>query len=244
MGMDHSIGELARLAGVTVKTVRYYSDQGLLASRRTAAGHRRYDADAVARLDLIRTLRALGVDLVTVRAVLERERTLADVLTAQAEAVAVQIRTLRLQHAVLSVVAHRHSTPEELELMHDLTARSEQERRTLIADFLTSTLGDHPDFAAVRQNLTPVLPDDPDAQQVEAWLELVGLVQDDIFRASVRRLAVGYRAIAGDDPLLPDPELRGRLIELHRTEADPRWHRYLELVAVVNGWAAPSRRAG
>ena len=80
--MDHSIGELARLGGVTVKTVRYYSDHGLLPSRRTAAGHRRYDADAVARLELIRTLRSLGIDLPTVRAVLERERTLADVLTA------------------------------------------------------------------------------------------------------------------------------------------------------------------
>ena len=42
--MDHSIGELARLGGVTVKTVRYYSDHGLLPSLRTAAGHRRYDA--------------------------------------------------------------------------------------------------------------------------------------------------------------------------------------------------------
>src|SRR5262245_8101576 len=110
--MDHSIGELARLAGLSVETVRYYSELGLMASRRTAAGHRRYDADAVARLELIRTLRALDVDLPTVRAVLEHERTLGEVLTAHAEAVAVQIRTLRLRHAVLSIAAERHSTPE------------------------------------------------------------------------------------------------------------------------------------
>lgn len=244
--MDHSIGELARRAGVTVKTVRYYSDLGLLESRRTAAGHRRYDADAVARLELIRTLRGLGIELATVRAVLERERTLADVLTAHAEAVAVQIRTLRLQHTVLSVVAHRHSTPEELERMHELTARSAQERQALITDFLTSTLGDDPGFAAIRQNLTPVLPDDADSRQVEAWLELASLVQDDTFRAAVRRMAAGYRTIAAaaDAPLLHDPELRDRMIELRRAEAGPRWHRYLELVAVVNGWAAPSRMAG
>jgi DNA-binding transcriptional MerR regulator len=238
--MDHSIGELARRAGVTVKTVRYYSDLGLLESRRTAAGHRRYDASAVARLELIRTLRGLGVELALVRAVLDRERTLADVLTAHAEAVAVQIRTLRLRHAVLSVVAHRHSTPEELELMHDLTARSEQERHTLIADFLTSTLGDDPGFAAIRQNLTPVLPDDASAEQVEAWLELVALTQDEAFRASVRRMATGYRVLADRH----EPDLRDRLIELRRTEADPRWDRYLELLATVNGWAPPSRMAG
>jgi DNA-binding transcriptional MerR regulator len=239
--MDHSIGAVARLAGTTVKTVRYYSDLGLLSSRRTAAGHRRYDADAVARLELIRTLRGLGIDLVTVRAVLERERTLAEALTAQAEAVALQIRTLRLQHAVLSVVGHRHSTPEELELMHDLTARSEEERRALIADFLSSTLGDDPALAAVRQNLTPVLPEDASPLQIEAWLELAALAQDDDFRASLRRLAVGYRLLAANEPLRHDVEFRGRLMELHRTEADPRWPRYLELLADVNGW---SRLAG
>jgi DNA-binding transcriptional MerR regulator len=239
--MDHSIGEVARLAGVSVKTVRYYSDQDLLVSRRTAAGHRRYDADAVARLELIRTLRELGIELATVRAVLDRERTLADVLTAHSEAVALQIQTLRLREAVLSVAVQRHSTPEELELMHKLTARSEEERRTLIADFLSATLGDDPALAAARQNLTPVLPDDPSPQQVEAWLELAALAQDADFRASVRRLAAGWRALAADDPLRPDPAYRAQLIELRRTEADGRWQRYLDLLADVNGW---SRLAG
>lgn len=239
--MDHSIGAVARLAGVSVKTVRYYSDQGLLVLRRTAAGHRRYDADAVARLELIRTLRALGIELATVRAVLERERTLADVLAAQAEAVEVQLRTLRLRQAVLSVAVQRHSTLEELDLMHELTAQSESERRALIAEFLSSTLGDDPSLAAVRQNLTPVLPEDAAAVQVEAWLELAALAQDEDFRAALRRLAVGYRALAADEPLWHDPEFRRRLDELSRSEADPRWPRYLDLVADVNGW---SRVAG
>ncbi|MFC6156890.1 MerR family transcriptional regulator [Kribbella jiaozuonensis] len=238
--MDHSIGAVARLAGVSVKTVRYYSDLGLLTSRRTTAGHRRYEATAVARLELIRTLRALGLDLETVRAVLERERTLADVLAAHADALAVQIRTLQAQHAVVSVVAHRHSTPEELT---DMTAQFEQARQTLIADFLTSTLGDDPALAAARQNLTPVLAPDAQPEQVEAWLELAALASSEDFRAAVRRLTAGYQVLAGDNPLRADPELRARLIDLRRT-ADPRWHRYVELVAVVNGWAPPSRVAG
>ena len=128
--------------------------------------------------------------------------------------------------------------------MQEMTAQSEEARRALIADFLASTLGEEPDFAAIRQNLTPVLPEDADARQVEAWLELAGLAQDDDFRAGVRRIAVGYRVLVADGPLWHDPALRGRLIELCRTEADPRWPRYLELLAVVNGWAAPSRIAG
>jgi DNA-binding transcriptional MerR regulator len=236
--MDHSIGAAARLAGVSVKAVRHYSDLGLVTSWRTTAGHRRYDDAAVVRLRLIRTLRALDVDLPTIGAVLREERSLADFAATHADALAIQIRTLRRQHALLTVLAH-HSEPEDL---HSMTEQSDVDRRALIADFLTATLGDTD--PAIRQNLTPVLPDDADPAQLSAWLELTGLVADEDFRQSVRRLAAGYHALAGDDPLLADPELRGRLIELRRTEAGPHWHRYVELVAVVNGWAPPSRVAG
>jgi DNA-binding transcriptional MerR regulator len=236
--MDHSIGAVARLAGVSVKAVRHYSDLGLLTVRRTAAGHRRYDDNAVVRLRLIRTLRALDLDLPTIHAVLRDERSLAEVAATHADALAIQIRTLRRQHALLTVLT-RHP---ELEDIHVMTEQSEQDSRALIADFLSTTLaGTAP---AVRQNLTPVLPDDPEPQQVEAWLELTALVSAADFRDSVRRLMAGYLALAGDDPLRADPAYRSQLIELRRTEAGPHWHRYLELVAVVNGWAPPSRIAG
>lgn len=236
--MDHSIGAVARLAGVSVKAVRHYSDLGLLTVRRTTAGHRRYDDNAVVRLRLIRTLRALDLDLPTIHAVLREERPLAEVAATHADALAIQIRTLRRQHALLTVLAN-HPEPEDVYLM---TEQSEQDRRALIADFLDTTLaGTAP---AVRQNLTPVLSEDADPQQVEAWLELTALVTAPDFRDSVRRLMAGYLALAGDDPLRADPAYRSRLIELRRTEAGPHWYRYLELVAVVNEWAPPSRIAG
>jgi DNA-binding transcriptional MerR regulator len=238
VGMDHSIGAVARLAGVSVKTVRHYSDLGLLTSRRTTAGHRRYDDAAVARLRLIRTLRALGLDLPTIHAVLRDERSLAEVAATHADALAIQLRTLRRQHALLTVLA-RHP---ELEDLHLMTEQTEQERRALIADFLRTTLGDT--NAAFRQNITPILPDDADPDQLEAWVELTTLISSETFRTSVRRLVAGYHALAGPDPLRPDPELRARLIELRRTEGGPQWQRYLELVAVVNGWELPSQLAG
>jgi MerR family regulatory protein len=59
--MDFSIGELGKLTGLPVKTIRYYSDIGLVPeARRTDAGYRRYDAAGLARLELVRTLRDLG----------------------------------------------------------------------------------------------------------------------------------------------------------------------------------------
>jgi DNA-binding transcriptional MerR regulator len=235
--MDHSIGAVARSAGVSVKAVRHYSDLGLLESRRTAAGHRRYDDSAVARLRLIRTLRALDLDLPTIRAVLRDERPLAEVAATHADALAVQLRAMHRQHALLTVLADN----PELEDLHLMTETYEQDRRALIAEFLDATLADVD--PAIRQNVTPVLPDDADPAQLSAWTELSGLLADEGFRTSVRRIATGYRALAGDDPLRADPAYRGRLIELRRT-FDPRWDRYVELVAVVNGWAPPSRVAG
>ena len=64
----YSIGELARRTGLTVKAIRFYSDRGIVPpTDRSPAGYRLYDIDAVARLDLVRTLRDLGLDLPTIR---------------------------------------------------------------------------------------------------------------------------------------------------------------------------------
>ena len=65
------IGEVARLLGVTTKTVRHYHMLGLLREpTRTAAGYRLYDASDLLRLHQIRRLQALGLSLQQIRAVL------------------------------------------------------------------------------------------------------------------------------------------------------------------------------
>ncbi|MYQ44604.1 MerR family transcriptional regulator, partial [Streptomyces sp. SID4985] len=67
-----SIGELAERAGVTVKTVRFYSDLGLLPeASRSSGGHRRYGPGALDRLRLIRSLRALDLPVPEVGRVLD-----------------------------------------------------------------------------------------------------------------------------------------------------------------------------
>ena len=46
-----TIGQLARRSGVPVRTIRFWSDEGILPETdRSAAGYRRYGPDAVARL--------------------------------------------------------------------------------------------------------------------------------------------------------------------------------------------------
>ncbi|MGI9093448.1 MAG: MerR family transcriptional regulator [Mycobacteriales bacterium] len=58
------VGELARASGLSIRTVRYYDQIGLLTpSRRSPAGHRLYDASDVRRLDRICLLRRAGLPL-------------------------------------------------------------------------------------------------------------------------------------------------------------------------------------
>jgi DNA-binding transcriptional MerR regulator len=209
MGGDtlYSIGDLARRTGLTVRTIRFYSDRGIVPpADRSPAGYRLYGIDAVARLDLVRTLRDLGLDLSTIRRVVDRQIPLAQVAAAHAEALAVQIRVLRLRRAVLTAVAKRGSTPKEMDLMHKLTRLSEDELRRLIGDFLDAVFGGldaDPAFVGIVRSMTPELPDDPEGDQVEAWVELVDLSQDQDFRASMRRMAEQHAAerVQGDNTL-------------------------------------------
>ena len=66
-----TIGQLAATAGVTVRTVRYYHQVGLLPEpERDASGYRRYGAQAAVDLVRIRTLADAGVPLARVDALL------------------------------------------------------------------------------------------------------------------------------------------------------------------------------
>ncbi|MFD7429528.1 MerR family transcriptional regulator [Streptomyces sp. NPDC059818] len=204
----YSIGELARRTGTTVKTIRFYSDCGLIPpADRSPAGYRLYDNGAVARLDLVRTLRDLGVDLASIRKVMDRELALSEVAAAHADALDVQIRILRLRRAVLTAVAKRGATPEETHLMHKLAKLSEVERQQLVGDFLDAAfggVGTGSMFTGIMRSMTPELPDNPDTEQVQAWVELAELSQDPDFRALVRQMAqeqtAGY--VQGGPPML------------------------------------------
>ena len=231
----YSIGELARRTGLTVKAIRHYADTGLVPpSGRTPAGYRRYDAAAAARLDLVRTLRDLGLDLATIRKVVDRDLSLSEVAGTHAEALDAQIRVLRLRRAVLLAVAGREPAAEELDLMHRFATLSAAERERLIADFLDSVFGGldaDPVFAGVARSLTPELPDDPEPAQVEAWVELAELSLDPSFRSHMRRLAEDFAAgrIPGE---VPRPDIVATLrahythpsagVPLERSSGTPR----------------------
>jgi DNA-binding transcriptional MerR regulator len=188
-----TIGELSRRSGLAVRTLRFYSDRGLLVpAARSEAGYRLYDPGAVARVALVRTLRELGVDLRTIRRVLDRELDLADVAAAHAAALEAQIRVLRHALTVTRLAARRDCDPKEMTLMHELARLSEADRRRIVDDFLDDVLGGLDIDPALDQRMRlarPDLPEDPSSEQVEAWIELAGLVADEDFRRTIRRMS-------------------------------------------------------
>jgi len=62
--MTHTIGEVARRAGVNVQTVRYYERRGLVADPpRTDAGYRQYPDSTVRRIRFVKRAQELGFSL-------------------------------------------------------------------------------------------------------------------------------------------------------------------------------------
>lgn len=63
--------QVARRAGVTVKTLRHYEDYGLLSPERSPKGWRVFDAEQLERLARIRSFRAMGFDLAQIAELLD-----------------------------------------------------------------------------------------------------------------------------------------------------------------------------
>ncbi|MYS95528.1 MULTISPECIES: MerR family transcriptional regulator [Streptomyces] len=199
-----TIGELARVTGLTVRTIRYWSDEGALPPvARSVGGYRLYDAASVARLELIRTLRELGLGLADVRRVLAGETTVAQVAAAHVVALDAQIRSLKVARAVLSTVAQRGSDAEEMTLVNRLARLSAAERRRIVEEFVDEVFHGldtaDPMIRERMRNTAADLPEEPTPQQVDAWLELAEMLQDPDFRAEMRKVAEFNAADRGHD---------------------------------------------
>ncbi|GAA2769911.1 MerR family transcriptional regulator [Streptomyces showdoensis] len=174
-----SIGELAERAGVTVKTVRFYSDRGLVPEAgRSGGGHRRYGPEALDRIRLIRALRTLDLPVPDVGRVLDRDDALEDVVAGRLREVGGRLAALRWQEASLRLL--RDCTAEEraerLRLLGavpvppDTTALARFWRRTLPVR-MPSRLA-----AAIVGVAVPDPPGDPTPAQVLAFARLHELV--------------------------------------------------------------------
>ncbi len=63
----YHVKELARLAGVTEHTIRFYSDQGLLPCQRDSNNRRLFDESAVEMLTVIQCLKHCGMSIEAIK---------------------------------------------------------------------------------------------------------------------------------------------------------------------------------
>ena len=115
--MDLSIKEVARLSGTTSRTLRHYDSIGLLHPTRVGSnGYRRYDRDALVRLQRILLLRDLGLALPRIGKILAGEQD--DAAALAAHLVQLQAEQDRLQAQITAV----QSTLAALEEGRDIMA--------------------------------------------------------------------------------------------------------------------------
>ncbi|MFE3144865.1 MerR family transcriptional regulator [Streptomyces scopuliridis] len=228
----HAIGDLARRTGLTVKTIRFYSDAGIVPpTDRSPAGYRLYDIDAVTPLDLVRTLRDLGLDLSAIRKVLDREVSVPEVASALADALDVQIRTLRLRRSVLRA---DDPAPEQVEAWVELGELCQD------TDFRAAVrrMAEHQaaqraqgDTTGLHHDLTTAV-----REQVDEALAAGIHPASDQAAPVVDSLTVLHAETFGR---ADDADLRRWLVTRLETGADPRAERYWQLLSAINGRPVP-----
>ncbi|MDI3389279.1 MerR family transcriptional regulator [Streptomyces sp. B-S-A8] len=177
-----SIGELAERAGVTVKTVRFYSDRGLLPeAARSSGGHRRYGADALDRLRTIRALRTLDLPLPEVGRVLEGPDAggaLEDAVADRLRGIGSQLSALRWREAALRLL-HECPPGERAERLRLVGAVTVPPSTDALARFWRRWLPPRLPAgvrSAVVEQAVPQLPEDPAPHQVLAFARLHAFV--------------------------------------------------------------------
>jgi DNA-binding transcriptional MerR regulator len=197
------VGDLARQTGLSVRTLHYYEEVGLLTpSGRTEAGYRVYSEADVVRLQQIKSLRQLGFSLEEVRACLGRadfspQHVLRLHLARLREQIEVQQRLCRR----LEGIAARFGSAEEVSAEEFLRAIEEM---TMLEKYYTPE-----QLEEIRQRGDQLGEDRIRAAEAE-WQELIAQVRAEMAKGTdpasepVRRLARRWRelvnAFTGGNP--------------------------------------------
>jgi DNA-binding transcriptional MerR regulator len=188
----YSIGEAARLSGMSVRKLRFYSDQGLLPpAGRTESGYRVFTGAELVRLDLIRCLRDAGIGLDVIREVLSQELTLTEALKLRLDTLEAEIAAQRrVASALRAALRSPQLTEADLRRFLTMTQLSRTERRNVVERFFEKVSdGIDIDRDWIRQMIettVPELPDEPTPEQTDAWIELSSILGDPSFAASMR----------------------------------------------------------
>jgi MerR family transcriptional regulator, thiopeptide resistance regulator len=201
-----TVGEVADLTGVTVRTLHHYDQIGLVrASGRTDAGYRLYDTADLERLQAVLVYRALGFALTDIRAVMDDDTyDRGQALHDQRDLLAGEIdRMQRILAAVDdAIAAHEAGTTMSDETMFEVFG-AEQRARQAEAE---QRWGDTDAYGTSRRRTADYTKGDWEDLKVES-------------EAIMDRIAGVYRSGARADS---EPAMRA--VEAHRRQISERFY--------------------
>lgn len=218
-----TIGQLAARTGLPVKTVRYYSDVGLLpVAERSTGGHRRYGPEALEQLRLVQRLRALDTPISTITQLTSGECSLGDLIADEMSLVRDRLTELHWRQATLEALDNCSAQ----ERLRRLEALSRVQRLPEAQDRLAGAWGRTIPASvparladAITAQAVPEPPENPTAEVVLAYAELHTLTRHQDFpsywacpnvrdKASLYSELLDASELAADtlaDGLLPQP---------------------------------------
>ncbi|MDT0448062.1 MerR family transcriptional regulator [Streptomyces hesseae] len=205
--MDWPIAEVARMSGVTARTLRHYDEIGLLPPARIGSnGHRYYEEHQLLLLQQILVLRALGVGLPEIGRVLAAQ-------VDEVEALRGHHRRLLAERDRLDVLAAAVSrTIAELEQSRKdgrpmTINRPENLFEGVTPSQYEATLHDFPEHAeAIARRVATMTPEDVEAGQRERTAQMIRLAE---------LMAAGYAVDA--EPVQAEMDAQYRALTALRT---------------------------
>ncbi|NEW37935.1 MerR family transcriptional regulator [Nocardia cyriacigeorgica] len=172
------IGELSRRTGVSVRTIRFYCDEGVLPSRRTSGGHRVFEPNVVDRLLAIRRLRALGLGLDAITAIASGALAIEDAVAEERARARAELDALSWRHAALLAIEQAPPAERATRIALLANAADRTAVRGTIIDFWRRVLAAMPAemFDGFVEMDVPRIPANPTPDQVLVFAELAQLV--------------------------------------------------------------------
>ncbi len=133
------VGELAERTGVTVRTLHHYHEIGLLCpSQHSASGHRLYEANDVARLQKICSLKQLGFSLSEIHRLLDDPRcSLPRVIQLHMQALEAEIDRCQRLYQMLKLAAASMQSSDSISIEDFIRTIKETEMNEQFSKYYT-----------------------------------------------------------------------------------------------------------
>ncbi|MFN8608711.1 MAG: MerR family transcriptional regulator [Vulcanimicrobiota bacterium] len=192
----HKTSEIARRAGVSVRTLRYYDQIGLLCPQRGPKGARLYGHDHMIRLQQIRLLQFVGLSLDQIGRLLQEPRSLK-------ESLSLQVRVLIERRAQIDRILRILSEGPD-----DLTNIIERIEREMNMDWMQQFY-DPESWQKLAQRAKTYSPEEQQRDQ-QRWISLFEEARqhigDDLLCPTVQRLAARFKELV-DEFTMGDPKI-------------------------------------